>query len=136
MHWDRIVPGTIRSALEGRRPVIRSDGSPIRDYLYVGDAVRAYRMLAEAMDDPAIHGQAFNFGTGEPVSVLDITQRILTQANREDLEPDVRGRAADEIPRTVLSARKADRVLGWQPRRTLDDALPETIAWYRQALTR
>jgi CDP-glucose 4,6-dehydratase len=136
MHWDRIVPGTIRAALEGTRPVIRSDGSPIRDYLYVADAVRAYRMLAEAMDDPAIHGQAFNFGTGEPVSVLDITLRILTLANREDLEPDVRGQAGDEISRQFLSASKADRLLGWQPDRSTDDALNDTIAWYRQALTR
>ena len=131
MNFSRIIPGTIRAALHGERPVIRSDGSPVRDYLSVQDAVSAYLSLAERMDDPAIHGQAFNFGTGEPVSVLDLTRRVLAAAGRADLEPLVQNNASSEIHRQYLSSDRARDVLGWRPGAPLDIRLRETVAWYR-----
>lgn len=131
LNFNRIVPGTIRSALLGQRPVIRSDGSPVRDYVYVKDVVGAYLLLAERMDDAALHGQAFNIGTGEPVSVLDLTWRVLLAADRPDLEPDVRNNASHEIPRQYLSSDHATAVLGWQPGGTLNERLRDTVAWYR-----
>jgi len=130
-NFNRIIPGTIRAALRGQRPVIRSDGSPIRDYIYVKDAVAAYLLLAERMDDGSVHGKAFNFGTGEPVSVIDLTRRLLTAAARPDLEPDVQNTASNEIQRQYLSTEFARKVLGWAPGRTLGDRLQETVAWYR-----
>jgi CDP-glucose 4,6-dehydratase len=135
LNWNRIVPGTIRSVIEGTCPVIRSDGTPLRDYIHVDDAVRAYLTLARAMEDQTIHGEAFNFGTGEPVSVIEMTRRVLTLAGREDLEPDVQGRATGEISRQYMSSAKALRLLGWRPERTLDEGLRETIAWYREFLS-
>lgn len=135
LNWERIVPGTIRAAIEGTRPVIRSDGTPLRDYLYVEDAVRGYMRLAQAMDDRAIHGEAFNFGSGEPVAVSDLTRRILDLAGRRELEPEVLGQAGDEIPRQYLSADKARRLLGWSPATALDDGLREAIGWYRALLS-
>jgi CDP-glucose 4,6-dehydratase len=131
LNFNRIIPGTIRSALLGERPVIRSDGSPIRDYVYVKDVVGAYLLLAERMDDSALHGQAFNIGTGEPVSVLDLTRRVLQAAARPDLEPDVQNNASREIPRQYLSADHARAVLGWQPGGTLNERLRDTVDWYR-----
>ena len=131
MNFSRIVPGTIRSVLTDTRPVIRSDGSPVRDYVYVRDIVSAYLMLAEAMDDKSIHGQAFNFGTGEPVPVLDLTQRILRLAGRPDLEPIVQGTSHGEIQAQYLSSGRANEILGWHPAATLDQRLSETIEWYR-----
>ena len=131
LNFNRIIPGTIRSALLGERPVIRSDGSPIRDYVYVKDVVGAYLLLAERMDDTALHGQAFNIGTGEPVSVLDLTRRVLRAADRPDLEPDVQNNASREIPRQYLSADHARAVLGWQPGGTLNERLRDTVDWYR-----
>jgi CDP-glucose 4,6-dehydratase len=132
VNFSRIVPGTIRAALAGRRPVIRSDGASVRDYLYVPDAVRAYLALAQALDDAAIRGQAFNFSPGSPQSVLAIVRRILALAGQPDLEPEVLGETSAEIPYQALSAEKARRVLGWSPRYSLDDGLRETIDWYRR----
>ncbi len=131
LNFNRIIPGTIRSALRGERPVIRSDGSPIRDYVYVKDVVGAYLLLAERMDDAALHGQAFNIGTGEPVSVLDLTKRVLRAAGRPDLEPDVRNNASHEIPRQYLSSELAHATLGWKPGGTLNERLSDAVAWYR-----
>ncbi len=130
MNFSRIVPGTIRSVLQGTRPIIRSDGSPVRDYVYVRDAVAAYLRLAERMEDKSIHGQAFNFGTGEPVPVLDLTRRILRLAGRTDLEPVVQNNKGSEIQAQYLSSGRANEILGWWPAATLDQRLSETIAWY------
>jgi CDP-glucose 4,6-dehydratase len=131
LNFSRIIPGTIRSALRGEHPIIRSDGSPVRDYLFVDDAVGGYLLLAEAMEDPAIHGSAFNFGAGEPVSVLDLTRRILTVAGRQDLEPVIQNSARSEIPRQYLSSERARALLGWQVGSGLDSRLRETHQWYK-----
>jgi CDP-glucose 4,6-dehydratase len=134
LNFSRIVPGTIRSALTGRRPVIRSDGSSVREYLYVRDAVEAYLTLARALDNPVVRGQAFNFSPDAPLTVLEVVRRILDLAGRSDLEPEVLGQASAEIPYQALSSTKARRVLGWAPRYSLDDGLRETLEWYRQCL--
>lgn len=134
LNWNRLVPGTIRSALRGERPVVRSDGSYVRDYFYVRDAVDAYLLLAERLDEPELHGQAFNFGTEEPKSVLELVDLLLAAVGRKDLEPDVRSEASNEIPRQYLDCAKARRVLDWRPTRTLEQGLDETVAWYRRAL--
>ena len=135
LNFNRIIPGTIRSALEGQRPVIRSDGTMVRDYIYVRDVVDAYLMLAEAMQDSSIHGEAFNFSTEHKHNVLELTQRILRVMGQTDLEPVVLNEVNNEIQNQYLSAEKAHTMLGWQPRFTLDEALAETVDWYREFLS-
>ena len=130
LNFNRIVPGTIKWGLKGERPIIRSDGSPKRDYIYVRDAVDAYLLLARSMDDSSIHGQAFNFGTAKPLSVLELTQKILSLMGREDLEPVILDQAKAEILHQYLSSEKASRLLGWEPVASLDQGLTETINWY------
>jgi CDP-glucose 4,6-dehydratase len=131
MNYTRIVPGTMRSVIKGERPVIRSDGSPIRDYVFIQDIVDAYQILAEHMDDSSLHGLAFNFGTGEPVSVLELTKKILTVAGREDLKPEVLNNAKGEIQHQYLSSERANTLLGWHPGASLEQRLAEAYAWYR-----
>ena len=136
LNFNRIVPGTVRWALQGERPVLRSDGTMIRDYIYVRDVALGYLLLAERMDDPAIHGHAFNLSIEQPLSVLAIVNRILTLCGRGDLEPIILGEASNEISRQYLAAGKARSMLGWQPLWALDAALVETIDWYRDWLGR
>lgn len=131
LNFSRIVPGTIRSALLGQRPVIRSDGSMIRDYVYVRDIVLFYLHLAEAMDNEEVHGHAFNYSTESQFSVLDITRAILRLMGRDDLQPDIRNEVHGEIPHQYLSAAKARAMLDWVTRYSIDEALAETIAWYK-----
>jgi len=134
LNWNRIVPGTIRSVLRGQRPVIRSDGSYIRDYFYVEDGAAAYILLAERLAaDPALRGQAFNFSNEIQVTVLELAQRILALME-SGLEPEIRGEASNEILHQYLSAERARRDLGWRPLFTLDEGLRATIAWYREFL--
>ena len=133
LNWNRLVPGTVRSALAGQRPIIRSDGTLIRDYFYVEDAALAYATLAERMAvDRSLAGQAFNFSAEAPLSVLEMTRRVLAAAGREDLDPDVKGTATGEIAEQYLSSEKARSRLRWAPVLSQEEGLRRTVAWYRR----
>ena len=134
LNWSRIVPGTIRSVLRNERPVIRSDGKFIRDYIYVRDVVDAYLALGNHVSVERGIGQAFNFSPESRVSVLEITRQIQQLMERTDLEPIVLNQAKAEIPNQYLDSTKAHRELGWSPRYTLECGLRETIEWYRDFL--
>ena len=131
LNWNRLIPGTIRSILRGQCPVIRSDGTYVRDYFYVKDGAEAYLHLAECMARrPEAVGQAFNFSNEIQVTAEEMVCLVL-QLMQSDLEPDIRGEATHEIKHQYLSAAKARQMLDWQPCFHLDEALVETIAWYR-----
>lgn len=131
LNWNRIVPGTIRSVLRGRRPIIRSDGNYVRDYFYVEDAAAAYTLLAERLaENPDLRGEAFNFSNEKPMRVMELVHCILKQMG-SDLEPMVLNEATNEIRCQYLSAAKARRILGWQPLFTLEEGLQRTIEWYK-----
>lgn len=131
LNFNRLIPGTIRSALQNESPIIRSDGRYIRDYFYVKDAVEAYLQLAEAMPDAKFCGQAFNFGTETPVSVIDLVNLILKLVEKESLEPVILNQAQQEIYKQYLDCSKAKRMLDWKPLHTMESGLLETIDWYK-----
>ena len=130
LNFNRLIPGTIRSALQDEPPVIRSDGKYIRDYFYVRDAVAAYLQLAERLPDERFTGQAFNFGTETPISVLDMVLKILTLMEKTSVAPEILNIASHEISEQYLDCSKARQMLGWKPEYLLDLGLRETITWY------
>ncbi len=134
LNWNRIVPGTIRSALRGQRPVIRSNGRFVRDYFYVEDGAAVYTLLAERLAaDRSLCGQAFNFSNEMPVTVLALVEQILRLMGSE-LQPDIHNEASNEIRSQQLRAARARQVLGWRPLFALEEGLQRTIAWYREFL--
>ena len=134
LNWSRIVPGTIRSFLHREPPEIRSDGTYVRDYIYVGDVVDAYLAVADALDRPEVNGEAFNFASGTQISVLDIVKTIAKQIGGHLPEPRILNVATNEIKEQRLVTEKAKRVLGWRAKTSLDDGLRQTIQWYRDYL--
>ncbi len=134
LNWNRIVPGTVRSLLIRERPIIRSDGSYVRDYIYVQDVARAYINLAESLDDDRVPGEGFNFSMEAPMTVLDLVNVIQRLMGCEDIEPDIRNQAEGEIPSQYLSAAKARTILGWRPQFDLETGLRNTVEWYREFL--
>lgn len=136
LNFNRLVPGTIRSALRGESPVIRSDGTFVRDYFFVRDAVDAYLQLAERIPGTGFTGEAFNFGTETPLSVLEMAHKILAVMGREDLPLTILNQASNEISRQYLDCAKARARMQWHPAHTLEDSLRETVAWYAAHATR
>ena len=134
LNWSRLVPGTIRSYFFGQPPVIRSDGTFVRDYLYVKDAVDGYIRLAEGLGQDAVKGQAFNFGNESPVTVLKLVSEIQVLMESQDLDPEIQRIAKAEIHSQYLSTDKARRLLNWKPANDLRSGLAETISWYREFL--
>jgi CDP-glucose 4,6-dehydratase len=136
VNWARLIPETARALVRGERPVIRSDGTPERDYLYVEDAAEAYLAVARSLDDPAHHGRAWNAGSGEPRSVLDVVTRLIAICGR-DVEPDIQGTGVPdgEIDRQFLDPTAIRDGLGWSPKWDFDSGLRVTWEWYERTLS-
>ena len=131
LNWNRIVPGTIRSILNGKKPVIRSDGEFVRDYLYVEDGAAAYMLLAEKLaNNPSLKGEAFNISNQKPVTVIDLVNKILLAMN-SPLLPEVKNEVSNEIREQYLDSSKVNTMLNWKPQFDLDTGIQKTIQWYK-----
>jgi CDP-glucose 4,6-dehydratase len=134
LNWNRIIPGTIRSILQEEAPVIRSNGSCIRDYIYVEDGASAYILLAEQLaKNPDLYGQAFNFSNETQITVLNIVNQIINLMGT-NLIPIIQNQATNEIQHQFLDTTKAKNVLGWKPEFTLVQGLKQAITWYEKFL--
>jgi CDP-glucose 4,6-dehydratase len=133
LNFSRLVPETVIAVLDGRRPLIRSDGSPERDFLYVDDAVSAYLAIAAALDSDGAAGEAFNAGGEQPHSVREVIELIASLADGE-VEPDFRGSGnpVGEIDRQFVDSTKLRELTGWRPAVELREGLRRTLEWYRE----
>lgn len=130
LHFDRLVPSVIYAALFNKPLIIRSDGKYIRDFIYVEDGARASLELAEAMDNPKIIGNSFNFSYEKPLEVLEFVELILKKL-KSPIKPRILGLALNEVRDQYLSSQKAKKILGWKPSFTLDEGIALTIKWYK-----
>lgn len=129
LQFDRLVPSVIRAGLLKEKLVIRSDGKFIRDFLYVEDGAMATLKLAEMMNDKKIRGQAFNFSSEKPITVLDLVELILKKL-KSPVRPKVLGLKLNEVKDQHLSAKKAKKLMKWKPIFTFEEGLEKTIDWY------
>ncbi|MFO3791097.1 GDP-mannose 4,6-dehydratase [Bacillus mojavensis] len=131
LNFNRIIPQTIQLVLNGEAPEIRSDGTFVRDYFYIEDAVQAYLLLAEKMEELNLAGEAFNFSNEIQLTVLELVETILKKMN-SNLKPKVLNQGSNEIKHQYLSAEKARKLLNWTPAYTIDEGLEKTIGWYTE----
>ncbi len=130
LNWSRIVPGTIRSLLDDQRPVLRSDGNHIRDYIYVKDVVAAYSLQAASLLMNKTAGESFNFSNESRTTVIEIVNEIISIMGKENIKPEILNMKLKEIPEQSLSAKKAHKILDWHPKFDLRKGLSETVNWY------
>jgi CDP-glucose 4,6-dehydratase len=132
LNFSRLIPEAVSAVIDGRRPLIRSDGSPERDYLYVEDAAGAYLAVARALDQGSARGEAFNAGWGEPHSVREVIE-VISEVAGAEVEPDFRGEGnpEGEIDRQYLDSTKIRELTGWEPEVDLREGISRTLEWYR-----
>jgi CDP-glucose 4,6-dehydratase len=133
VNFSRLIPEAVSAALDGRSPVLRSDGSPQRDFLYVEDAAAAYLAIADALDRDEVGGEAFNAGGGRPHAVGEVVELIARLAGT-DVAPRIlgTGNPAGEIDRQYVDPAKIREVVGFEPGVDLEEGLRRTIEWYRE----
>lgn len=136
LNTSRIIPATVLSALKGKKPIIWNKGTCMRDFIYIDDAVRAYLLLAQALDRKEVQGRAYNFGSNNPVVIVDLINLILSLAGRSDLEPIAlsNNQIAKEINKQFMSFDRAKKELGWEPKWSIEQGLKQTIDWYKEHL--
>jgi CDP-glucose 4,6-dehydratase len=136
LNFSRIIPDTIKSIILDKGPVIRSDGTPLRDYIYIEDAVNAYLCLGKALflNRKQARGEAFNFGTGKPISVLKLVNLLLRLSGKKNLKPEIlsKSKIQGEIDKQYLSSNKANTILKWKCRYSLLQGLNKTFKWYKE----
>jgi len=137
LNLSRIIPGTIVSVLRNEPPIIRSDGTPVREFVHVDDVARGYMTLAEKIESSA--GKAYNFGSNEPVQMLDLVNRIIKAGGKKaTLEPVImlKDKIEREIDAQYLSADRMNVEMDWRAEIDLDAGLASTIEWYRANLSK
>jgi CDP-glucose 4,6-dehydratase len=132
LNYSRIIPGTIRDVLQGKAPIIRSDGTFIRDYIFAEDGARAYLALAEAMVGGKFSGEAFNFSYGLRLTVKEVVDAVLKIMGKSNLKPEIRNEASHEIPVQCLDSTKAKTLLNWKPYFGFEEGLKQTVQWYTE----
>jgi dTDP-L-rhamnose 4-epimerase len=113
--------------LNGQRPMIFEDGEQRRDFVYVGDVARAF---AEALTHPQANGEVFNIGSGVDRSVKDVARSIARALGRNDLEPEIAGKARiGDIRHCFCDGSKAAETLGFRASKDFDEGLEELAGW-------
>ena len=136
LNWSRLIPGTVRSLLSGEAPVLRSDGSLVRDYVHVDDMVDAYLLLAARAAESSVRGEVFHFATGTSTSALEIVTQLCELTGRPGLKPVIQHRTSDErVNQTRSTARERD-LLGWTSHVGIREGLRSTVDWYRDYFIR
>ena len=133
IHWDRLIPGTIKDVLHGRQPTIRSDGTQKRDYIYIDDVLIGYAKIIETFLSGKIRpGEAINLGAKHPLSVIEVVDTNLAESGRADLAPKIKNSSPGELREQHVNSSKAKRLFGWEPKTDFVDGIRKTIAWYKK----
>ena len=123
----KIIPYVILSLLRGEAPAL-SSGMRLVDWVYIDDVVDAFVAAAVA---EGVAGRTLDVGTGEPVSVRSVVQRLV-----QIIDPAIAPRFGALPDRPLEKERAADLAatsacLGWAPRTSLEQGLRTTVEWYR-----
>jgi CDP-glucose 4,6-dehydratase len=130
-HWDRLIPGIIRSYIAGDVPTIRSTGQYYRDYVYIDDIVDGYVKFAEYKYYSSNELDIVNLGTGKPSRVLDVVAMLADHFQFPQF-PQISGRAVKEIHRQYVGSDLAMELFKWKPEVSLANGLAQTVDWYKE----
>jgi len=131
LNFSRIIPGIMKAIVKNELLEIRSNGKYVRDYLYVKDVVNGYILLANNIEK--VKGEAFNFGSDETLSVLELI-KLIGKTLKKKINYKILNTAKNEIPYQSLDYSKIKRTLGWKPKESIESTAEKILRWYERAL--
>ena len=134
VNWDRIIPGTIKSLINNKKPILRSNGRFLRDYLFIDDVVNGYIMLGNAMQNKKVKGLAINFGSGKPITVLNLVKKMLKINNNNSKFYIIKNKVKNEIKDQYSGYKLAKETINWKPKISLEEGLVKTFFWYKKRI--
>ena len=134
VNWDRIIPGTIKSLINNKKPILRSNGRFLRDYLFIDDVVNGYIMLGKAMQNKKVKGIAINFGSGKPITVLNLVKKMLKINNNNSKFYIIKNKVKNEIKDQYSGYQLAKETIHWKPKISLEEGLVKTFSWYKKRI--
>ena len=134
VNWDRIIPGTIKSLINNKKPILRSNGRFLRDYLFIDDVVNGYIMLGKAMQNKKVKGIAINFGSGKPITVLNLVKKMLKINNNNSKFYIIKNKVKNEIKDQYSGYQLAKETINWKPKISLEEGLVKTFSWYKKRI--
>ena len=134
VNWDRIIPGTIKSLINNKKPILRSNGRFLRDYLFIDDVVNGYIMLGKAMQNKKVQGIAINFGSGKPITVLNLVKKMLKINNNNSKFYIIKNKVKNEIKDQYSGYQLAKETIHWKPKISLEEGLVKTFSWYKKRI--
>ena len=134
VNWDRIIPGTIKSLINNKKPILRSNGRFLRDYLFIDDVVNGYIMLGNAMQNKKVKGLAINFGSGKPITVLNLVKKMLKINNNNSKFYIIKNKVKNEIKDQYSGYQLAKETINWKPKISLKEGLVKTFFWYKKRI--
>ena len=134
VNWDRIIPGTIKSLINNKKPILRSNGKFLRDYLFIDDVVNGYIMLGKAMQNKKVKGIAINFGSGKPITVLNLVKKMLKINNNNSKFYIIKNKVKNEIKDQYSGYQLAKETIHWKPKISLEEGLVKTFSWYKKRI--
>ena len=134
VNWDRIIPGTIKSLINNKKPILRSNGRFLRDYLFIDDVVNGYIMLGKAMQNKKVKGIAINFGSGKPITVLNLVKKMLKINNNNSKFYMIKNKVKNEIKDQYSGYQLAKETIHWKPKISLEEGLVKTFSWYKKRI--
>ena len=134
VNWDRIIPGTIKSLINNKKPILRSNGKFLRDYLFIDDVINGYIMLGKAMQNKKVKGIAINFGSGKPITVLNLVKKMLKINNNNSKFYIIKNKVKNEIKDQYSGYQLAKETIHWKPKISLEEGLVKTFSWYKKRI--
>ena len=131
LNWERLIPGVIKWLLQGEVPVLRSDGSYIRDWVYVDDVVMAYIEVGKKLYEKKVSHSSYNFSSQDNFSVDYVYRKICELIKGEYIEPSYSISSSKEIPSQYLDSSLIQEDLNVVAKVNLDEGLEKTITWYK-----
>ncbi len=133
VNWKRIIPGAIKSLINNKRPILRSNGKFLRDYLYIDDVINGYILIGKKMNlkNNNIKGLAINFGSGKPITVINLVKKILKIFKKKNNFYIIKNNAKNEIKDQYSGYKLAKIKINWTPKVSLEEGLLKTYLWYK-----